>query len=125
MTVSAPTEAQEQAALFAWAAYASKRRPELALLFHIPNGGARSARTGASLKRQGVKAGVPDLFLPVARHGWHGLFIELKRKEQWHIDPAQKEWHERLAEQGYSVVVCWGADEAVKVLEDYLECVEV
>mgnify|MGYP004433785991 CR=1 FL=1 len=38
----------------------------------------RDARTAANLKRQGVKAGVPDLHLPVARGGYNGLYIELK-----------------------------------------------
>lgn len=121
MTVTTPTEAQEQSTLFEWIAVEQMRHKELALLFHIPNGGARSARTGAMLKRQGVKAGVPDLFLPVARHGWHGLFIEMKRKKQWHTSPEQKWWQERLAAAGYMVVVCWGADEALKVLLEYVE----
>lgn len=53
-------------------------RPEYGLIFAIPNGGARHPAVAAKLKAEGVKAGVPDLFLPVARHGYHGMFIELK-----------------------------------------------
>ena len=66
-------EAEEQAALFRWALLSRGRIPELDLLFHIPNGGSRHPREAANLKRQGVKAGVPDLFLPIARGKYHGL----------------------------------------------------
>lgn len=38
----------------------------------------RDKATAVALKRQGVKAGVPDICLPVARNGYHGLHIELK-----------------------------------------------
>ena len=47
-------------------------------MFHIPNGGSRNKLEASNLKKQGVKAGVPDLFLPVGRGSYHGLFIELK-----------------------------------------------
>lgn len=71
-------EAREQEALFRWADFAAGTMPELKLLYHIPNGGSRNKAEAANLKRQGVKAGVPDLFLPVPRGGYHGLYIELK-----------------------------------------------
>ena len=58
------TEHRIQAGLFKWFKLASARHPELALLFAIPNGGARDPITGAMLKAEGVKRGVPDLFLP-------------------------------------------------------------
>lgn len=74
-----PSEDVEQAQLFAWAAYASGKYPELALMHHIPNGGKRGKAEAARFKLQGVKAGVPDIFLPCARGGCHGLYIELKR----------------------------------------------
>ena len=71
-------EAREQEALFRWAGFAAGTMPELNLLYHIPNGGSRNKAEAANLKRQGVRAGVPDLFLPVARGGYHGPYIELK-----------------------------------------------
>lgn len=49
-------EAGAQETLFNWAQYQYARYPELELLYHIPNGGKRDARTAANLKRQGVKA---------------------------------------------------------------------
>lgn len=72
------SEANEQEALFMWAAYKSQYWPELLSMYHIPNGGHRDAAEAAHLKRLGVKAGVPDICLPVARQGLHGLYIELK-----------------------------------------------
>src|SRR5690554_620263 len=75
---AAVSEDQEQAWLFQWARRNEKEIPELARLFAIPNGGHRSKRTAALLKLTGVKRGVPDIFLPLPRNGYHGLWIELK-----------------------------------------------
>ena len=54
-------------------------------------GGKRDAKTATILKRQGVKAGVPDLHLPVARGGYHGLYIELKVGDNT-TTKKQKDW---------------------------------
>lgn len=65
-----PTEAQEQMTLFSWAAMQSGKYPELNLLYHVPNGGSRHKAEAGRLRAEGVKAGVPDLCLPVARGQW-------------------------------------------------------
>src|SRR5262245_64718583 len=52
------------------------------LCFAIPNGGARDVITAGRLKAEGVRAGVPDVCLPVARAGYHGLFLEVKRPDR-------------------------------------------
>ena len=116
-----PSEHQEQSALIRWAWYRSATLPELNLLFAIPNGGRRDAATGAMLKREGTKRGVPDLFLAVARGSCAGLFLELKRREGGRISPEQADWHDRLRAAGYAVVVAYGFDEAVRAIESYLE----
>ena len=74
------TEAQHQALLIKWTQLPSIREqyPELKLLHHIPNGGKRDSIEAKHLKIQGVKSGVPDLCLPVARKNYHALYIELK-----------------------------------------------
>ena len=113
-------EAEEQEALFRWAAFAHGQHPELKLLFHVPNGGRRDKVTAARLKAQGVKAGVPDLFLPVSRHGKHGLWIEMK-VTGGRVSSSQCEWLGDLSEQGYECKVCYGWQEAKDALEEYLK----
>ena len=116
-----PTEAQEQTTLFQWAALMTHRWPELRLLHHIPNGGSRNAIEAARLKAQGVKPGVPDIFLPCARGSWHGLYIEMKRRKGGRVSDEQKEMIRLLIEQGYKAVVCYGWEEAKNVIVEYMK----
>lgn len=116
----AASESQEQRDLFHWAARSAGRLPELHLLHAIPNGGARSAVTGARLKAEGVKKGVPDICLPVPRGGFHGLYIELKRVKGGRVSDEQRWWLGRLTRYGYLALVCKGWQEAAKAIEDYL-----
>lgn len=115
-----PTEAQEQKALFEWAEWARHRYPELALMFHVPNEAKRSYALGNEMKAQGMKAGVPDLFLPVARGEYHGLFIELKRVRNYKLSDVQRKWLGDLTRQGYKAVMCRGWGEASRMIVDYL-----
>lgn len=116
-----PSEAEEQKAIMQWTAYQSGKKPELELLYHIPNGGKRNGREAANLKAQGVKSGVPDLCLPVARKGFHGLYIELKRIKGGRVSENQDKWLTALMEQGYFTAVCYGAEQAIKIITEYLE----
>ena len=116
-----PSEDIEQAQLFAWAAYASGKYPELDLMHHIPNGGKRSKAEAARFKAQGVKAGVPDIFLPCPKGGYHGLYIELKRVKGGRVSAAQEEFIAALRLQGYRVEVCFGMEQAREVILEYLE----
>jgi VRR-NUC domain len=113
------TEHKHQVALFQWAAYQTRRWPELALLFAIPNGGARDKVTGGRLKAEGVKAGVPDMLLPVARGPYHGFFIELKAPDGTPSDK-QERWVEDLQGQGYRAEVIYGWPAARDALMSYL-----
>lgn len=114
------SESQEQINLFKWAGFASCKYPELDLMYHIPNGGKRDLGTAIKLKAEGVKAGVPDIHLPVARGGYIGLYIELKAGKNKATDN-QKGWLERLAKQGHRTCVCYGWESASEVLIKYLE----
>ena len=111
-----PTEHQEQCMLFEWAAW----RPELHLMHTIPNGGKRDIRTAAKLKAEGVKPGVPDIFLPVPRGGKHGLYIELKRRKGGTLSAAQEAWIRALTAQGYVCCVCHGWEAARAEIERYM-----
>ncbi|MDE6727770.1 MAG: VRR-NUC domain-containing protein [Oscillospiraceae bacterium] len=112
-------EDNEQILLFDWATLQSAKYPELGLLYHIPNGGKRDAREAARFKRMGVKPGVPDLFLPVPRGKYHGLYIEMK-SPGGKLSDYQKEWLEKLSENGYAACVCFGFEEAQRDILKYL-----
>jgi hypothetical protein len=72
------------------------------------------------MKAEGLKGGVPDICLPVARGGHHGLYIELKRIKNSRVTEEQLKWLENLAGQGYVAAVCRGADEAIDLITRYL-----
>ena len=112
-------EDNEQAALFRWMAFERGAHPEIDMLYHIPNGGRRDSREAARLKRQGVRAGVPDLCLPVPRGGYGALYIELKVKGG-RLSENQKAWMERLRRCGNKAVVCFGWEEAAGAIREYL-----
>lgn len=115
-----PHEANEQEALFGWARYMCGKYPEIELLYHIPNGGSRNRIEAANLKRQGVKAGVPDLCLPVPRGRFHGLYIEMKYGKN---KPSEKQtkWLSTLRSQGYAAEICYGWQQAAELITKYLE----
>lgn len=116
-----PREGMEQATLFNWAKMQEWKYPELDLMYHIPNGGKRSGTEAARFKAEGVKSGVPDIFLPVPRGGKHGLYIEMKRQKGGSVSDNQSEWIEKLRSQGYRVDVCKGWEAASRVIVEYLE----
>lgn len=111
-------EDEHQATILEWCALNRNKYPELDLLYHIPNEGKRSPATAATMKRIGLKSGVPDLCLPVARGGYHGLYIELKA-DGGRVTKKQMEWIDRLQQQHYCAVVCFGWEAAVKAIERY------
>lgn len=122
-----PHEAEEQKALMRWAAQFEWLDARLALLFHVPNGGMRDVRVAKKLKAEGVKRGVPDVFLPVIGPPGmgldmcdHGLFIELKRLKGGALSPEQRWWIDRLRAQGYRVEVCKGWLAAALVIAEHL-----
>lgn len=120
-----PTEHYEQCQVIKWADSKITRRtyPELEMLYAVPNGGHRHARVGAQLRDEGTRRGVPDLSLDVARGGYFGLRIEMKRRIRSlsTLSDDQKWWHAKLTERGYMVVTCYGAEEAISAIKAYLQ----
>lgn len=113
------TEHEEQTALFQRAAWSLGKYPELRWLFAVPNGGHRSKAVAGKLKAEGVKKGVPDIWLPVPRGTFHGLIIEMKVAVN-RPSGQQREWLAYLDSAGYRVAVCYGELAAWAFLEDYL-----
>jgi hypothetical protein len=122
-----PTEHAEQSHVvqWFWLQYPALRK----CLFAIPNGahlagtiGQRAAKMN-KMKSEGFQAGVSDLFLMVARGSYHGLWIEMKRKNARPSDVSedQVEFLERAAREGYKGIVCNGAKPAIEAISEYLK----
>ena len=112
-------EAKEQAVVISWCEMQKNKYPELSMIYHCPNGGYRNKIEAANLKRQGVKSGVPDLFLPVPRKNKHGLFIEMKWGNN-KCTPNQNKWILKLSKLDYEVKVCYSSMEAIDTIKEYL-----
>ena len=103
------SEDAEQVAVVNWL------RAKGALVFHIPNGMKSGPVTGARFKRLGVLAGVPDLCFVL--HGGKVVWIEMK-KIKGKVSKEQMAIHDRLFFMGHTVVIGYGAKDAIKkVLE--------
>lgn len=99
------------------------RLPDVAaLIYHVPNGGHRHKQVAVKLKGQGVKAGVPDLVLPMARGGYFGLYLEFKATapNDAAVSASQHVWIRRLNDQGYLAIVCRGHFDAMEQVRAYL-----
>ena len=87
-----------------------RRYPGAEWIFAVPNGDKRNKATAAKLKREGVLAGVWDLFLPVCKEQWdgwakfipyNGLWIEVKAGKD-RLSSKQKAFGEYVRSQGYA-----------------------
>lgn len=105
MTEVVPSEHAEQVTLIN---EFERLYPDLRIIA-IPNGGFRHKRTAEKLKAEGVRKGVPDLFIPALN-----LWIELKKTKGGRTSPEQREWIEYLNRIGHTAVVCKGYSEALE-----------
>ena len=89
------------------------------VLFAIPNGGARDAKTGYWLKQEGVIAGVPDLLLAVPKGKYASLYIEIK-------SPIGRQTKEQILMQvelehhGNKYVICRNVEQFIEEIQNYL-----
>lgn len=114
--VRIPTEHEEQCAVIQWC----DAHPIAKHIFAIPNGSHKSPAMAAKFKREGLRSGVPDLFLPVPSGEYSGLFIEMKRTKGSVTSGAQQDWASFLTKQGYRCITCNGADWAILEIGLYL-----
>ncbi len=84
---------------------------------HVPNEGLRTKRNGAALKRAGMKSGVPDILVFAPTSGFFGTAIELKKIGGGRPTTTQKAWLCCLVDCFWTAHVCYGAAEAIALLE--------
>jgi hypothetical protein len=112
------SEHDEQVTLFSILALYEDKHPELKWIFAIPNGGKRHPATAVKMKAEGVKAGVWDLFIPVAVDEHCGMFIEMKFGKN-HLTDNQVEFNLDVG-NAYKWMVCYSAIEACHAIGEYL-----
>jgi len=115
---NAQPEAIEQAKVIAWARANERNYPFLWMLHSSLNGVKLSKMQAGKAKASGMLSGVPDLFLPVPRGSFFGLYIEMKNATG-RIMPNQSRYLKAVSDFGYSAVVCYSAIEAIKTIENY------
>ncbi|WP_288477125.1 VRR-NUC domain-containing protein [uncultured Pseudomonas sp.] len=113
-------EGIEQTALFKWIDLQYPQ--ESKLIYHVPNGGHRHKATAGKLKGQGVRAGMPDINVDIARGGYFGLRIEFKATppNDAAVSPKQRDALQLLNDRGYLAIVCRGAHDAQEQIRAYL-----
>ena len=112
-------ERLEQVGVINWARGEEETHPVLQLLYAVPNGGKRNRRVAEKLKAEGVLPGVLDLCLPVARSGYHGLYIEMKHGDN-KLSKPQSKFAQGVIAEGYCVAVCYSSKEATATLRWYI-----
>lgn len=113
-------ESDDQKALFIVMSMHLKRYPELEGAFAIPNGGKRDAREAMRLKAEGVRPGIPDIFIPAARGKYHGLFIEMK-SPKGKVSEYQENMLVLLNSFGYLAIVAYGWEDAWIKIQKYFD----
>jgi hypothetical protein len=112
-------EHEQQVLFFDAVRWMVNKHPELCVACHIPNESKSSIRRRVKLKAAGLRKGMPDIFIPVVRDKYAGLFIEMKVKPN-RVSKEQAECLQQLNANGYLACVCWSGDEAIDVLKQYL-----
>lgn len=91
-------------------------------LMHIPNG-LISQASMRKVKSLGVRRGYPDLFMPIPKGSYHGLFLELKAPDidvARGLSPDQKKVLKQLRDRGYMVATANCLSDATRVIIAYL-----
>lgn len=112
-------EDNELVKFFDWVRLHEERDPRLKSIYHVGNERKTSPRQGAWLKRKGVRAGIPDVVVPIPMGSDAALYVELKIKPN-KLSDAQGEMCTLLHCNGNRVRVAWSGDELIKIVTDYL-----
>ncbi len=115
------------------ATYLRTQYPEIPFNIDVLAGINLTVQQGIRAKKQGKTKSWPDVFIAVARRGYHGLFIEQKKHgERTHLArdrtkfasehiAAQAEMLERLRDEGYCAEFAVGFAETKEIIDWYLD----
>lgn len=87
------------------------------IIFSVPNGGTRNKIEATNMKREGLLKGVPDLCILLDNNCF---FVEMKKRKSGRLSDAQKNIIERINRLGHDVLVCYGADDAIEKIKEYI-----
>lgn len=123
-----PTERQEQIKVIQYLEML-KRKGKILFYYAIPNGGSRNPIEAKNMKAEGVRAGVSDICIITLDII---LYIEMKKRAKIlksgkkstagiKVSELQKEFIETVTKNpNIKANVCYGFDEAVKFLNEYI-----
>jgi len=142
-TKSSKSEHQEQRSVIDWGWIAANQWPQYSIVIErkingvcveaktlpivaIPNGGKRDKRGATILRAEGLRRGFPDLIIPVPVGDYIGLAIEMKKRDGVPSDvkPHQRTWLDFMELQGWKSVACFGSDQAIEQITNYLNNVQ-
>jgi hypothetical protein len=91
-------------------------------IHHIPNEGMRESWFTKALIRIGLLPGTLDYFIQRSNSKWHGLYIDMKRRDQKNgkKDIDQEAFIENALKDGYYATYAYGCDDAIKIYTDFI-----
>jgi len=114
-----PSESSIQQAYFQWVRIKERSDYRYEAIYAIPNAGLRTKQNGSRMKAEGMKAGIPDIFISVPISNYAGLYIELK-KEGGKLSQTQKSMLGLFNRLGYKTLVCYSLKELIEATEKYM-----
>lgn len=113
------SEHEIQKEYFSILKFSENKHPVIPYIFCIPNGGARHIKVAMKMKAEGVKRGVPDIFIPYVVNGYGGAWIETKT-DTGVMSQHQKDYKKFLESQ-YKHYLCRSVSEMIEATENYLQ----
>ena len=117
-------ESSEQIKIFLWIKENEEVYPVLKTIFHTPNS---FFGTGFAiimwLKKLGMRKGVYDIIVPIAKKGYSSLWIEMK-KEKGKLSSEQKMFSELInlySDFPTKFEICYNSDNCIKLIKEYLD----
>lgn len=112
-------EHREQSLFIKWIDWEKKIDPRLECVFAVPNGFVKSIQMASWARAEGLRSGVPDVFVavPIGKHS--GLFLEFKSGKN-DLSDTQREWFKRLANNGFVCCLVRSFEEAKEAVSQYL-----